>query len=79
MAKGTKHRSSTLKALTNCSDFESHEEIGTLLRSLEEQYSDIYRLFSIGTSVEERDLYAVRISAEPHLETVEPESRTVIG
>lgn len=65
------------KALERCDRFDTHEEMGALLQGLAEPYSDIFRLFSAGSSVQGRNLYGVRISAEPHLETVEPEIRVI--
>ncbi len=67
------------RSLLTCADFTSHAEIGVLLEDYENTYPDIARAFSIGTSIEGRELWALLLSADPDQESVEPEIRIVGG
>jgi hypothetical protein len=65
------------KSLSSCADFTSHAEIGALLEGYAETYPEIARFFEIGTSVDGRELWALRLSADPDDEAVEPEIRII--
>jgi len=65
------------RSLSSCAGFISYEAIGTLLDNYETTYSQIARSFSIGTSVEEREIYALLISNNPDIESAEPEIRII--
>ncbi|MCP4678789.1 MAG: hypothetical protein GY854_25540 [Deltaproteobacteria bacterium] len=67
------------RALTSCANYISHQEIGELLKGYEETFPDIARAFSIGTSIEGREIWAILLSAGPDVESIEPEIRIVGG
>jgi hypothetical protein len=65
------------RAISSCSSFLSHEEINERLGQWAEDFSEIARVFSVGASVEQRQILALRISADPDVESEEPEIRIV--
>jgi hypothetical protein len=65
------------RALTSCEDFISHEDLGADLAQYAEDYPEIARVFSIGSSVEGRQIWALKVSADPDVESAEPEIRIV--
>ncbi len=67
------------RALMSCANYISHQEIGELLAGYEKTFPDIARAFSIGTSVEGREIWAILLSSDPDVESVEPEIRIVGG
>ncbi len=69
----------TARSLASCADFPSVEEIGATFLEMESEHPDIAKRVVIGTSVEGRPLYGIRLSAEPEEETAEPEARIIGG
>ncbi|MBW2278959.1 MAG: carboxypeptidase regulatory-like domain-containing protein, partial [Deltaproteobacteria bacterium] len=65
------------KSLNSCAAFTTHEEIGDLLAGYAETYPEIARSFVVGTSVDGREMWALRLSADPDEESVEPEIRII--
>jgi hypothetical protein len=67
------------RSLTSCSGFISNDEIGKLFAAYEAQLPELARAFSIGTSVDGREIWALVLSANPAEESAEPEIRIVGG
>jgi hypothetical protein len=61
----------------SCASFTSHDEIGRRLTEYQQRYPQIARAFTIGTSVQGRQLWALQISAEPDRQSAEPEVRII--
>lgn len=58
-------------------DYPSYEQISASLKSLAAKYPHIMNLSSIGTSVEGRELWVVKISDNPQVDEVEPEFKYI--
>jgi len=65
------------KALGEKSGYPAPEEIGRQLQQIVAQNSEIMRLFSIGKSVEGRDLWVVKISNRPEQDQKKPEFKYI--
>jgi carboxypeptidase D len=66
-----------LKSLTSCASFPTHAEIGALLLAYQDDNPGFVERFSIGDSVQGREIWALRISASPGVEEIEPEIRII--
>jgi hypothetical protein len=66
-----------IRSRTTCKDFPSNDSVGDILDALALAHPEIARRLVIGTSVEGREIYAIRISADPEEESVEPEARII--
>lgn len=71
------HSTSHNKAARAFSGYPSHEEITSSLKYLAGKYPKIMRLFSIGRSVEGRELWVVKISDNVEVDEVEPEFKYI--
>jgi carboxypeptidase D len=67
------------RGLSSCADFPSVDQIGATFLEMEQQQPEIARRLQIGTSVEGRPLYAIRLSVNPDEESMEPEIRIIGG
>jgi carboxypeptidase D len=67
----------TARSLNSCRDFTSVEEIGETFQYMETDYPDIARRVTIGTSLEGRPLFGIRLSVDPDEESMEPEARII--
>jgi len=67
------------RQLTSCSAFTSLEEIEALFTSYERDHIGLAQTFVVGTSVQNRDIFGLRLSAAPDTETPEPEIRILGG
>jgi hypothetical protein len=67
------------RALSSCSDFIAFDQIRVLLEGLSEDYGEIAAAFSIGTSVERREIPALRLSANPGAPAEERAKVRIIG
>ena len=65
------------RSLTSCEGFPSNDAIGDIFAALAEQHSEIARELVIGASVLGREIHALRLSADPEVESEEPEARII--
>lgn len=67
MGKPTEHRPARDHARPPAADFVHHDYLmmESVLKTLAEQYPSITRLYSIGKSVEGRDLYVLEVTKHP--------------
>jgi hypothetical protein len=66
-------------AVSSCENFVTHEALGDLLAGYETSYPDVARRLVVGQSFEGRELWALVVSAEPDIESPEPEVRIIGG
>lgn len=67
------------KSLSDCNDFISHEEIDILFQEIAQSQGDIATAFSIGRSVEGREIFALRLSATASDDFEGPRVRLIGG
>jgi hypothetical protein len=59
------------------SDYMSHEEMESRLKSLAEDYSHIVKYSVVGTSIEGRNIFVIKISDNVEVDEVEPEFKYI--
>eukprot|EP01116_Phalansterium_solitarium_P025696 TRINITY_DN9952_c0_g1_i1.p1 TRINITY_DN9952_c0_g1~~TRINITY_DN9952_c0_g1_i1.p1 ORF type:complete len:500 (+),score=134.88 TRINITY_DN9952_c0_g1_i1:86-1501(+) len=57
--------------------YHTYDELGTFLDELQAKYPTIARKFSIGTSVQGRELWGIRITSNPDVDESEPQFKYV--
>ena len=78
-ATTARSKGDSFRALQSCAEFISNDEIGTLFADMTDTYPEIARALVIGETVEGRPIHALRLSADPEVESVEPEARIIGG
>ncbi|MCP4606669.1 MAG: hypothetical protein GY847_40205 [Proteobacteria bacterium] len=68
-----------VRSIKSCREFTSHRQVGELFASYEKTYPDIARTLSLSDSVQDREIWALLLSANPDEESAEPEIRIVGG
>jgi len=70
------HKISNIQLTTNSErDFHSYDSLTTELQTIAANYPDITNLYSLGKSVDDRDIWGLKITNNPDIEEDEPEVR----